>query len=244
MIATDPLSLVFLGCFLFAGLFLVVTTLLGVDHGHAIGIHGHVGHVHLGGHGGHTAHVSGHASGHASGHVGGPTDTSSSAGPVPLNSLLNVLADGLNLFSLLALLFFFGLLGYLLHNFTNLGVTFSTLVALALGLSAALLTGALMSRLFLLAESNYLSSDSSRLEGRLGQVSVNIRAGGLGEVIFTNVSGARTSVGARGQDGVAIPAGTEIVIIGYENGIASVQPWDSFMARVRAGNTPALQPLE
>jgi hypothetical protein len=34
------------------------------------------------------------------------------------------------------------------------------------------------------------------------------------------------------------------VIIGYENGIASVQPWDSFMARVRSGNTPALQPLE
>ncbi len=159
MIATDPLSLVFLGCFLFAGLFLVVTTLLGVDHGHAIGFHGHVGHVHLGGHGGHTAHVSGHASGH----VSGPTDTSSSAGAVPLNSLLNVLADGLNLFSLLALLFFFGLLGYLLHNFTNLSVTFSTLVALALGLSAALLTGVFMSRLFLLAEANYLSRDSSRL---------------------------------------------------------------------------------
>src|SRR5258708_21749013 len=119
MIATDPLSLVFLGCFLFAGLFLVVTTLLGVDHGHAIGIHGHVGHVHLGGHGGHTAHVSGHASGH----VGGPTDTSSSAGPVPLDSLLNMLADGLNLLSVLALLIFFGRLGYLLHNFTNLGLT-------------------------------------------------------------------------------------------------------------------------
>jgi membrane protein implicated in regulation of membrane protease activity len=247
MIATDPLSLVFLGCFLFAGLFLVVTTLLGVDHGHGISFHGHIGHVHLGGHGGHAAHMAhanGHASGHAGGHAGSPMDASSSAGPTPLNSLLNVLADGLNLFSLLALLFFFGLLGYLLHNFTNFGVTFSMLVALAIGFGAALLTGALMSRLFLLAESNYLSRDSSRLEGRLGQVSVNIRAGGLGEVIFTNVSGARTSVGARGQDGVAIPAGTEIVIIGYENGIASVQPWDSFMARVRSGNAPALQPIE
>jgi hypothetical protein len=243
MIATDPLSLIFLGCFLFAGLFLVVTTLLGVDHGHAIGFHGHLGHMHLGGHAGHAGHVA-HANGHTSGHAGGQTDASSSAGPTPLNSVLNVLADGLNLFSLLALLFFFGLLGYLLHNFTDLGVTFSTLVALALGLSAALLTGTLMSRLFLLAESNFLSSDSSRLEGRLGQVSVNIRAGGLGEVIFTNVSGARTSVGARSQDGVAIPAGTEIVIIGYENGIASVQPWDSFMARLRAGNAPALQPIE
>jgi hypothetical protein len=243
MIATDPLSLVFLGCFLFAGLFLVVTTLLGVDHGHAIGFHGHIGHVHLGGHGGHTGHL-GHANGHASGHAGGPTDTSSSAVPTPLNSLLNVLAGGLNLFSLLALLFFFGLLGYLLYNVANLGVTLSTLFALAIGLGAALLTGALMSRLFLLAESNYLSRDSSRLEGRLGQVSVNIRAGGLGEVIFTNVSEARTSVGARSQDGEAIPAGTEIVIIGYENGIASVQPWDSFMARVRSGNAPTLQPIE
>src|SRR5258707_6189730 len=99
MIATDPLSLVFLGCFLFAGLFLVVTTLLGVDHGHAIGFHGHIGHVHLGGHGGHTAPVSGHASGH----VGGPTDTSSFARPVPLKFLVNVLADRLYLFSLLAL---------------------------------------------------------------------------------------------------------------------------------------------
>src|SRR5215831_400796 len=141
MIATDPLSLVFLGCFLFAGCFLIVTTLLGVDHGHGIGFHGHLGHlghlghgghVHLGGHatnGAHAAQVNGHASGHAGGQ--GQADAApSSAGPTPLSSLANVLADGLNLYSLLALLFFFGLLGYLLRNFTNLGVTVSTLGAL------------------------------------------------------------------------------------------------------------------
>src|SRR5437868_13779415 len=57
LIATDPLSLVFIACFLFGLLFLLVMTLLGsLGHGHI----GHAGSHAVASHGG--LHVGGHAS--------------------------------------------------------------------------------------------------------------------------------------------------------------------------------------
>src|SRR5260370_35021125 len=70
LIATDPLSLVFIGCFTFGMLFLIVTALLGNlgqghDGSHVAGQHGslHVGDHVAGGHG--VVHAAGHAPVHA-----------------------------------------------------------------------------------------------------------------------------------------------------------------------------------
>jgi uncharacterized membrane protein YeaQ/YmgE (transglycosylase-associated protein family) len=250
MIASDPLSYLFLGCFLFAALFLVISTVLGVGHGH-IGVGGHGLHLpHLGA--GHaapvhaapvhavTAHsISSHSSVQG---TGSATNTTSSV--TPMASLRSLFLGSLNLYGLLILLLIFGLLGYLLHNFTNIGAEFSFVLALIVGLGGALLASSLLSSLFFDREVGILGADSSQFEGRLGKTSMSIRANGIGEVLYTTALGSRQSMGARSVDGEPIPAGTDIVILGTSEGIASVQTWDRFIADVHRGITPQLEPLE
>ena len=259
MIATDPLSLVFLGCFVFAGTILVVTTLLGVGHGHELHL-GHLGHdlghglghahtgIHAGdaGHAAHAGHAHVAANGHDAhaAHAHGDTAAGASGGASPWDAFRATLLGGLNFYSVLTLILIFGLLGYLLHNFTDLGVVLTLFLAVALGVVCALAVGSLITRLVISLQSTTLTRESSQLEGRLGSVSMAIREGGIGEVIFTSARGARQSVGARSRDGVPIPAATEVVILAYADGIASVQPWDRFMASVRAGDAPILEPIE
>lgn len=259
MLATDPLSLVFLACAVFSGAFLVLSTLLGAGHGHGLHFGGHTGgHVggHLGGHlGGHVAghapggHATAHTTGHtaSSGHTANGQAQAATAAPAatsPWMALSNAFYASLNLYGLLIFLLVFGLLGYLLLNMANVGVVTTLLIALALAVGTAMGMSVLLARLFLMGERTELTSESSQLEGRLGKVSIAIRAGGIGEVIYTGTTGARKSVGARSYDGAAIPVNTEIVVIAYRDGIASVQSWDRFMAGVRSGLAPELQPIE
>ena len=65
--------------------------------------------------------------------------------------------------------------------------------------------------------------------GVLGKLSSPIRAGGTGEVIYSQ-EGTRRVAGARSEDGAAIPKGTEVVVTRYEKGIAYVRSWDEFAA--------------
>jgi hypothetical protein len=246
MIASDPLSYVFLGCFLFAAFFLIITTVLGVGHGHILGAGGHGLHLpHLGG-----SHVAGHvAAGHAPAHVStSPHSTqitqAQTAIPSFGSTLRSLFLGTLNLYGLLILLLLFGLLGYLLHNFTNLGAELSLFIALIVGVVGAALVSSLLSAVFFDRVAGVLGADSSQLEGRLGKTSMAIRTNGIGEVIYTTEQGSRQSLGARSIDGEAIPAGTDIVILGSSKGIASVQAWDRFIADVRAGNAPSLEPIE
>jgi hypothetical protein len=257
MIASDPLSYIFLGCFLFSAVFLVITTLFGVGHGHALGAGGHSLHLphiagghHIAGHvtaGGHvptahsaTTHVASSSTSHVTGGETAGTTTQVGGGA----GLKSLLLGTLNLYGLLTLLLLFGLLGYLLHNSTNVGPELSLILALLVGAGGALLVSTLLSSLFFNREVGVLGAESSVLEGRLGKTSMAIRAGGIGEVIYSNTQGGRQSIGARSADGEAIPVDTDIVILGTKNGIASVQPWDRFMANVRAGLTPPLEPID
>jgi hypothetical protein len=245
MIATDPLSLVFLGCIIFSGLFLVVSSVSGLGHGHGL-------HLHLGGHalghvagGGHVTHVGGHAATtHAApGHTA-PGHGALSGASARLSLVAHAFESSLNLYGLLVFLLIFGLLGYLLHNSTNLADVATFVLALAVGVGSAMVVSVLMARLFLLNTSYALSAEDSRLEGRLGQVSMAIRAGGIGEVIYTSAAGTRHSVGARSAGGMPIARDTDVVVLGYKDGIATVQPWDSFMASVRSGAAPQLEPID
>jgi hypothetical protein len=61
--------------------------------------------------------------------------------------------------------------------------------------------------------------------GVLGRLSVPIREGGTGELIFTQ-DGTRRVAGARSEKGTAIAKGSEVVVTRYERGIAYVRPWD------------------
>jgi hypothetical protein len=253
MIAQDPLSLVFLACFLLSGGFLVVSTLLGGQH--------HAGHIHLGGHDlhlgshvhlGHGAHAGPIHAGHVAhgSHAGAGNAQASSgtngSGPSPasLQSVADALQSGLNLYSILLFLLVFGLVGYLLHNLTQVGVVLSIVLPAILGAAVGLALGNAIFRLFLPGAESELGPESSRLEGRLGTVSMAIHEGGIGEVIFTRPGVGRQSLGARSSDGQAIAAESEIVILGYRDGIATVQTWDRFMAEVRSGHEPLLEPID
>jgi membrane protein implicated in regulation of membrane protease activity len=256
MIATDPLSLVFLACAVFSGAFLAITAVLGqAGSGHAGHLHiGHIGHVgHVGhvGHIGHVGHV-GHAGAHAShaqsaahGQSGPQNEAPAAAHVGALDTIITTLEGALSVYGVLTFLLVFGLLGYLLHNSSNLPDVLSLLLAIFIALICAVFVSALLTRIFLAQDGGgELTLENSRLEGRLGEVSMTIRGAGIGEVIYTGQAGGRQSIGARSAGGDTIPAGTEIVILGSRDGIARVQPWDDFMASVRAGNAPMLEPIE
>lgn len=244
MLATDPLSLVFIGCFVVSGTFLVLSSLFGFGHGHFFHF-GHIGHVGHVGHAGPIGHAVGHASGvihHAlpHGHADGQgahvaTHSSASQGqsaathaatnpPIWATAL-----SYLNLYAIMAFLFWFGLIGYILHNLTNFGSLSAFLGALLVGIVGAVLVNIAMSRLMGRGDDGVLTAESSEMVGTIATVSMPIRAGGIGEVIYTKGAGGRKSIGARSLDGLEIPRNAEVVIIGYEKGIAQVQTWDHFI---------------
>ena len=65
--------------------------------------------------------------------------------------------------------------------------------------------------------------------GVLGKLSIPIRAGGTGELVYSQ-EGTRRVAGARSEDGAAIPKGVEVVVTRYEKGIAYVRVWDEYLA--------------
>jgi len=61
--------------------------------------------------------------------------------------------------------------------------------------------------------------------GVLGSICSPIRAGGTGELLYSQM-GTRRACSARSEDGAAIPKGTEVVVTRYERGIAYVRLWE------------------
>lgn len=247
MLATDPLSLLFLGCALFSGLFLVAAVILGVGgHGHLghIGHAGHLGHVGHIGHAGPAGHIgqASHAgqvshaapAGHAANH---PTQSAQAPAGAPAESLWglaqSLLLGSLNLNGALVFLLVFGVLGYLLNTGQALPLLAILLVAALVGAGAAIGVNAALTRIFITSQAGELSAENSRLEGRLATVSIPIRERGLGEVVYNGEAGARHSIGARSSDGAAVPMGAPVVIVEAEAGLVTVQPWDSFLADTR-----------
>jgi membrane protein implicated in regulation of membrane protease activity len=251
MIATDPLSLIFVVCILFSGIFLIVTTLMGVGHGHG-GIHIHAaghGHgLHIGGHG--HGGVAGHHAGTASGHAGtlpqhpaqgtrvtlphhasSVAHTAQSAATSATAPFAQFL-EAINLNAALTFLFFFGLLGYLLLNVGHFLAVFAIIFAIVVGVVAAMAVNALILRM-VGEETGQLGSESSDVTGRIAQVSMPIRAEGIGEVIYVGDHGERHSLGARSINSLAIPRDADVVIIDVVGGIAAVQSWEEFLAEAR-----------
>ncbi len=261
VIATDPLSLVLIACIVFPGAFLVLSTLLGMGHGaHTGAAHG----LHLGGGHGHVIHgayrTSGHAqtaAGHAppAGHTVLPTPGTHAPAPgtrvafdhlhgvsvatPPSMGALERLSDvalTVNLNAVLIFLFGFGLVGYLLHNLTDMGGFLVLLAASAAGVIAAAALNIALAQLFG-EESGRLENDSSEMVGRIARVTLPIHAGGIGEVVFPGDNGTRRSLGARAADRETIERDADVVIIAYADGIAVVQSWDSFLMAASATST-------
>ena len=232
LIATDPLSLVFIACFLFGLLFLIVTAVLGnLGHGatHSVAHHGP---VHIGGHVGGThsvghavTHGPAHTPTHAAGHAAGAHGTSGSSTPQGnIPSLLSYI----NLTSIVFFLIGFGLFGYLFHNVVQLVALFALGLAGVSGIVIAVLLLLLLNRLFGNSEGETVQDVSDRT-GIVGKVSTTIQENSLGEVIYTSPGGMRKSIPARSVDGRRLDRDQEVVIINYQHGVAEVDTWDHFI---------------
>ncbi len=211
---------VFLGLFLFGTLFTVVSVALGFiglefGHSHGGAVHGGES-VHAG-----SAHpVSG---AHMPGHHPG-TDTSHT----PAHDGLARALPLLNGSSIVAFLTWFGAAGFVTARFTGL----PTVAALALATLAGLAGAVLIARFlkFVLAGERVMNSADYQLEGTIARVTSGIPAGGAGEIVFVK-EGRRRSEAARSLDGQPVPRETEVVILDYQHGTATVQPWSEFVRR-------------
>jgi hypothetical protein len=76
-----------------------------------------------------------------------------------------------------------------------------------------------------MANETALDAADYDMVGVLGKLSIPIREGGTGELIYSQ-QGTRHVAGARSEAGVAIAKGTEVVVTRYEKGIAYVRPWE------------------
>jgi hypothetical protein len=244
MIATDPLSLVFIFCFLLGFGFFLATALMGGHHGHSHGVGHGAGHVHgpavhhapvhTGGHVHvHThAHVHAHTPAHAHGagqHTGG--HSSAQHAHFSIFGYLNPISVALFMTG-------FGLFGYFLHNQTKAGVTFTLLIAILGGIALAVLLLLLVSRLFANVEGS-TELDVVDRTGMLGKVSITIPEKGLGEIIYTTPSGLHKSIAARGLNNQRVERDQEVVVVNYQNGVAEVDTWDNFMHSEPLSSNPA-----
>jgi membrane protein implicated in regulation of membrane protease activity len=128
-----------------------------------------------------------------------------------------------NLLTLTAFLAWFGGTGFLLTRHSAMWFW------AALGIS--LLSGTGGGAVIYLFLSRVLSSPDEALDpadyemvGVLGRLSMPIREGGTGELIYSQ-AGTRRVCGARAEGGAAIPRNIEVVVTRYERGVAYVRPW-------------------
>ncbi len=200
----DGLSAVFLVCFGFGFIMVLLSMLTGVGH-----LSFHLGDLHI--HFGHVGHADLHGGSPAIGHIAHASD-----GATPFNAM-----------SILTFITWFGGIGYLLHGPFGVWGGVSALAALLAGLAAAALVFRFLARV-LLPQSVPLDPADYLLEGQVGRVSSPIRADGVGEIIYSQ-RGRRRAMGARSATGVALPHDAEVVIVAVKGGLALVEPWEQFV---------------
>jgi membrane protein implicated in regulation of membrane protease activity len=128
-----------------------------------------------------------------------------------------------NFGTLAAFLAWFGGAGYLLEHYYHVWFFVALVVATFSGLGAATVLFVFLAKILLAHEAPLNAADYDMV-GVLGKLSISIRAGGTGELIYSQ-EGTRRVTGARSEDGVAIPKGAEVMVTRYEKGIAYVRPW-------------------
>jgi membrane protein implicated in regulation of membrane protease activity len=199
---------IYLVCFLLGFSLSAVSWLLGALH---LDLHlPHVGHggAHApGGHGHHGAHAGQSASLHAA--------------PSPFN-----------VSTLTAFLAWFGGAGYLLTRYADVWPLAGLFAAIVVGCAGASLVFWFMARVLWAPDEN-LDPDDYEVVGLIGVVSSPIRAGGTGEILFSQ-AGARRGAGARSDDGRAIDKGVEVVITRHQNGLVYVRTWTDLAADERS----------
>jgi membrane protein implicated in regulation of membrane protease activity len=118
----------------------------------------------------------------------------------------------------------FGGTGYLLQRYASMWAVLALGVSTLAGVGGAAIVFLFLAK-YLIRHQKVLDPADFDMVGVLGRLSVPIRQGGTGELIFTQ-DGSRRVAGARSEQGTAIAKGSEVVVTRYEKGIAYVRPWD------------------
>ena len=132
-----------------------------------------------------------------------------------------------NASTVLAFLAWFGGVGYLMTQHSQVRALLVVAIAVLAGMVAGWVTLRFLTKLVGPPDEPLTESDG-RIIGALGTISMSIREGGTGEVIFP-LGGSRRCSGARSSDGSPIEKGAEVVIEKYEKGIAYVKRWEEFI---------------
>jgi hypothetical protein len=128
-----------------------------------------------------------------------------------------------NVPTLTAFLAWFGGTGYLLTRYSGLRVGLELLFAVAGGLTGGSIVFLFLTKV-LISDEECMDPADYEMVGVLGRISSSIRAGGTGELIYSQ-AGTRRVCGARSDEGGAIAKGTEVVVTRYEKGLAYVRLW-------------------
>jgi len=127
-----------------------------------------------------------------------------------------------------AFLTWFGGAGYILSNWGRIGLALILTVAVAVGLVGAVIIFLFVAKIVAPGDIPLDPADY-RMVGALGTVSCPVLPRGTGEMIFVQ-QGRRSAVPIRSESGSPIPAGKEVVVTRYENGIAYVREWEELTA--------------
>lgn len=139
-------------------------------------------------------------------------------------------ASWFNLATLAAFLAWFGGTGYLLEHYYGVWFVLALGISTVSGLGAAAVVFWFLARVLIAREAPLDPADYD-MTGVLGRLSLPIRAGGTGELIYSQ-EGTRRVAGARSELGMAIPKGVEVIVTRYDKGIAYVRRWEDFAASV------------
>ena len=129
-----------------------------------------------------------------------------------------------NFGTIAAFLAWFGGTGYLLHHYYGVWIVATLGVAALSGIGAAAIVFWFLVKVLMAREAALDPADYDMI-GVLGRLSIAIREGGTGELIYSQ-EGTRRVTGARSEEGIAIPKGAEVMVTRYEKGIAYVRPWE------------------
>jgi membrane protein implicated in regulation of membrane protease activity len=185
----------YLICFVVGMAFSLLSLLAGGSHWHL-----HLPHFHV--HGPHV-HVGHGGAAHGAGH--------------------GTHMSPFNFVTATAFLAWFGGAGYLLTRYSGFRFVVAIGLATLCGLVGAAIIFLFLTRV-LMSHEEVLDPADYEMVGALGKVSSPVRAGGTGELIYSQ-AGTRRSCGVRAEDGSAIEKGTEVVVTRYERGIAYVRRW-------------------
>jgi len=129
-----------------------------------------------------------------------------------------------NFGTIAAFLAWFGGTGYLLEHYYGVWFVLALGVATLSGIGAASIVFLFLAKVLMAREASLDPIDYD-MTGVLGHLSMPIRPGGTGELIYSQ-EGTRRVTGARSEDGAPIAKGAEVMVTRYEKGIAYVRPWE------------------